>query len=268
MIGGNGGGRSLRTFRRSSRPSIPGITTSRRTRLGRSSRIRRNASSPFEATVTKYSSRGPASPTRVRRRCRPRLECVRQVRACDRFSQRPRRRIGGRRRDPWLNVRAVDLSILDMRTVSVLVARPAVAALGERGIDAESVLRAAGLSRALLDDIDSRLPAESVYVFSASATVGESFKRFTQYVRLLSDRGTGVRSRATLRPAQTRHNPVAPIGRRYGSPFATRATMTTASSGGYFAVQRFSQRATWRSRFRSRFWIVLTCAPIRDCSQY
>jgi AraC-like DNA-binding protein len=105
-------------------------------------------------------------------------------------------------------------------TVSVLAARPALAALDRQGTDAEVPLRMAGLSRAALDAIDNRLPYESLhrfweaaadaaqdryfavhvaealpageldlidYLSSVSATVGESFARLTQYVRLIYD---------------------------------------------------------------------------------
>jgi AraC-like DNA-binding protein len=106
-------------------------------------------------------------------------------------------------------------------TASILSARPALAALDERGVDAEPALRAAGLSRAALAVIENRLPDESLhrlweaaavaandryfgvhtaealpagaydlldYLMSSSATVGESLTRLTRYVRLLYDR--------------------------------------------------------------------------------
>jgi AraC-like DNA-binding protein len=105
-------------------------------------------------------------------------------------------------------------------TVSVLAGRPALAALDERGIDAEPALRAAGLSRAALAAIENRLQHESLqrfweaaaataqdryfgvhaaqalptgaydlldYLGSASATAGEGFSRLTHYVRLIYD---------------------------------------------------------------------------------
>ncbi len=106
------------------------------------------------------------------------------------------------------------------RTVSVLCARPALAALDERGIDAESVLRTAGLSRAALADIETRPPWDHVrrfwdaaaaatqdryfglhvgeavpvgalelvdYLMATSANVGESIRRLSRYMRLLYD---------------------------------------------------------------------------------
>jgi AraC-like DNA-binding protein len=105
-------------------------------------------------------------------------------------------------------------------TVSVLTARPALAALDRQGTDAEVPLRMAGLSRAALDAVDHRLPYESVhrfweaaadaaqdryfavhvaeelpageldlidYLISVSANVGECFSRLTHYVRLIYD---------------------------------------------------------------------------------
>ena len=108
-------------------------------------------------------------------------------------------------------------------TVSVLMARPAVAALEERGIDADRVLRLAELSREALASIENRLPHQTVrtlweaaaeavrdpsfgvhvaealpvgafdvleYVLSTAETVGEGLSRLTRYIPLVHDRGT------------------------------------------------------------------------------
>lgn len=105
-------------------------------------------------------------------------------------------------------------------TVSVLAARPAIDALDKRGIDVESVLKEAQLSREALASSENRLPHQSMrllweaasaaardrsfgvhvaealptgaydlfdYVLSAAATVGEGLERLTQYVRLIYD---------------------------------------------------------------------------------
>ena len=105
-------------------------------------------------------------------------------------------------------------------TVSVLAARPALAALDERGIDADAPLRAAGLSRATLAGIENRLPWENVprlweaaaeaaqdlyfglhvaealpvgaydlidYLTAASGTVDECLTNFVRYMRLIYD---------------------------------------------------------------------------------
>jgi AraC-like DNA-binding protein len=108
-------------------------------------------------------------------------------------------------------------------TVSVLTARPVVAALEERGIDADRVLRVAELSREALASIENRLPHRSVgtlweaaaeaahdasfgvhvaetlpagaydvleYLFSTAETVGAGFSRLARYIPLVHDHGT------------------------------------------------------------------------------
>jgi AraC-like DNA-binding protein len=108
-------------------------------------------------------------------------------------------------------------------TVSVLMARPAVAALEERGIDADAVLRIAELSREALAAIENRLPHHGVgtlweaaaeaardptfgvhvaealpagafdvveYVLSTAETVGAGLSRLTRYIPLVHDQGS------------------------------------------------------------------------------
>ena len=105
-------------------------------------------------------------------------------------------------------------------TMSVLTARPALAALAQRGIDPGPALQEANLSAGVLDSIENRLPFHSVrllweaaaqmtgdrsfgihvaetlptgafdvfdHVMSAAATVGEGFSRLTRYIPLLHD---------------------------------------------------------------------------------
>jgi AraC-like DNA-binding protein len=107
-------------------------------------------------------------------------------------------------------------------TVSVLMARPAVAALEERRIDADRVLRIAELSREALASIENRLPHDSVrtlweaaaeaahdpsfgvhvaqalpagafdvleYVLSTAETVGAGLQRLMRYIPLVHDHG-------------------------------------------------------------------------------
>lgn len=106
--------------------------------------------------------------------------------------------------------------------MSVVVARPAIAALEARGIDVDGVLRVAGVSHAALDDIERRLPtdnlraiweaaaiatgdpsfgvhvAESVplgsldvieYIVATSRNLGDSLQRLIKYSRLIQDPG-------------------------------------------------------------------------------
>lgn len=106
-------------------------------------------------------------------------------------------------------------------TLSVLTARPAVAALGARGIDPGSALLAARLSPAALESIDNRLPHAAVrdlweaaaelagdpsfglhaaqaqptgvfdlfdYLFAVSENVGAALRRLTKYIRVIHDR--------------------------------------------------------------------------------
>ena len=106
-------------------------------------------------------------------------------------------------------------------TLSVVAARPAVAALRERGIDPGPALSAARLSPEALASIDNRLPHSAVrdlweaaaqmakdsafglhvaqtrptgafdlfdYLFSVSENVGEGLRRVMRYIRLLHDR--------------------------------------------------------------------------------
>ena len=106
-------------------------------------------------------------------------------------------------------------------TVCVWAARPAVATLRERGIDAAAVLVGAGLSPQALDDVEARLPVAAVnqlwelaaaaaadpffgvhvaatvpagsadlleYLGSASATLGEAYERIAHYSRVFYDR--------------------------------------------------------------------------------
>ena len=105
-------------------------------------------------------------------------------------------------------------------TLSVVAARPAVAALRERGIDPGPALSAARLSPEALASIDNRLPHSAVrdlweaaaseakdpwfglhvaqtrptgafdlldYLFSVSENVGEGVRRLIRYIRLLHD---------------------------------------------------------------------------------
>ncbi|HWE22765.1 MAG TPA: AraC family transcriptional regulator ligand-binding domain-containing protein [Myxococcales bacterium] len=106
-------------------------------------------------------------------------------------------------------------------SASVLTARPVLAALEQRGVDAEPTLRAASLSRDALAKIENRLSFRSVcalweaaaeatgdrsfgvhvaetlptgaydlfdYLNSSSTTVGEGLSRLTHYIRLIHDR--------------------------------------------------------------------------------
>lgn len=106
-------------------------------------------------------------------------------------------------------------------TLSVLTARPAVAALRERGIDPGPALSSAHLSPEALASIDNRLPHAAVqalweaaaemakdpsfglhaaqaqpagafdlfdYLFSVSENVGAAFRRLAHYIRLIHDR--------------------------------------------------------------------------------
>lgn len=108
-------------------------------------------------------------------------------------------------------------------TVTVLMARTAVAALEERGIHADGVLRIAELSREALAAIENRLPHDRVrslweaaaeaardpsfgvhvaealpagafdvleYVLSTAETVGAGLSRLTRYIPLVHDHGT------------------------------------------------------------------------------
>lgn len=108
-------------------------------------------------------------------------------------------------------------------TVSVLMARPAVAALEARGLHADEVLRSAQLSREALAAIENRLPHQSVralweaaaeaagdpsfgvhvaeavsvgafdvveYVLSTAETVGAGLSRLARYIPLVHDRGS------------------------------------------------------------------------------
>lgn len=113
-----------------------------------------------------------------------------------------------------------DATLAAHGTMTVLAARPAVAALEARGVDPEASIRAAGLTRDALASVESRLPylgvralweaaasaagdpsfgvhvAEALpsggldvldYVISAEATAGASFSRLLRYVRLVHD---------------------------------------------------------------------------------
>ena len=115
---------------------------------------------------------------------------------------------------------ASDAALAADGTMTVLAARPVVAALEARGVDPEASLRAAGLSRDTLASIENRLPYLGVralweaaadaagdpsfgvhvaevlpsgaldvldYVISAEATAGASFSRLIRYVRLVHD---------------------------------------------------------------------------------
>lgn len=108
-------------------------------------------------------------------------------------------------------------------STSVLAARPAVAALEERGLDTAPVLRSAGISKEALASIDSRLPLASVLrlwesaaeaahdpsfgvhaaealprgthdvfeqIFSAAETVGAGLSQLTRYIPLIHDHST------------------------------------------------------------------------------
>jgi AraC-like DNA-binding protein len=107
--------------------------------------------------------------------------------------------------------------------MSVVLARPVLAALDRIGIDAQPVLRAANVSPAALDAIENRLPAENVralwehaaaaahdrsfgvhvaqavppgtidvieYIFATSQNLGDGLTRLTKYNRLVHDPST------------------------------------------------------------------------------
>lgn len=107
--------------------------------------------------------------------------------------------------------------------MSVLAARPAVAALEERGVDASAVLRTAEISSEALASVENRLPVASVlrlweaaaeaahdpsfgvhvaealprgsydvfeHIFSAAPTVGAGLAQLSRYIPLLHDYST------------------------------------------------------------------------------
>jgi len=119
-------------------------------------------------------------------------------------------------------------------SMSVLTARPAVAALEERGVDPARVLRIAELSRDALASSDARLPSGSVlrlweaaadaagdpsfgvhvaetlpagaydvyeHILSAAETVGDGLRQLTRYIPLLHDHST---LRLVVEPAHAR----------------------------------------------------------------
>ena len=131
----------------------------------------------------------------------------------------------------------------DQWTVTVLAARPAVAALEARGIDPDAALRAAALTPEALADVEARIPyrvvgalwdaaaeaagdpsfgvhvAEALpigaldvldYVMSAEATAGAGISRLLRYVRLVHD---GADLRLVVDPPQARV-----VGRVLGPP--------------------------------------------------
>lgn len=108
-------------------------------------------------------------------------------------------------------------------SLSVVTARPVVAALEARGLDAGPVLRAAGLSHDALSSIDHRLPHRSVsalweaaadaarepafgvhvaealprgaydlldYALASAPTLGAALSRLTEYIPLIHDRSS------------------------------------------------------------------------------
>lgn len=108
-------------------------------------------------------------------------------------------------------------------SISVLAARPAVAALETRGLDAAPVLRSAGISSEALASVDNRLPVASVlklweaaaeaaddssfgvhaaealprgtydvfeHILAAAETVGAGLARLTRYIPLIHDHST------------------------------------------------------------------------------
>ena len=116
-------------------------------------------------------------------------------------------------------------------TMTVLAARPVIAALESRGVDPGASLAAAGLSHDALASVEDRLPYPSVralweaaadasgdpsfgvhvaealpsgaldvldYVISAETTAGASFSRLLRYVRLVHD---AVKLRLVVEPA-------------------------------------------------------------------
>jgi len=119
-------------------------------------------------------------------------------------------------------------------SMSVLTARPAVAALEERGIDPARVLRTAELSSDALASVDARLPCGSVlrlweaaaaaagdpsfgvhvaeklptgaydvyeHILAAAETVGDGLARLARYIPLLHDHST---LRLIVEPAHAR----------------------------------------------------------------